>query len=175
MTSVPTSSTSCCGCSARPSAVHAQLDWVEQPVGRTDVGFSIDLDHVSGVRSRATASKVNHNVERELRAYGSSGSYIGRSTDAQTAAIFAGRRPLAEGEAWGYEPETAWGVLRTAAGERRVPSERGAYQDYYAQVAAALRGAAAFPVPAEEGLRAIEVLDAARLSDAEGRVVELPT
>jgi predicted dehydrogenase len=154
-------------------AVHARLDWVEPPAGRTDVGFSISLDHVSGVRSRATASKLNHNVERELRAYGSSGSYIGRSTDAQTAAIFAGRRPLAEGAAWGYEPEAAWGVLRTAAGERRVPSERGAYQDYYAQVAAALRGAAPFPVPAEEGLRTIEVLDAARISDAEGRVVDL--
>ena len=153
--------------------VHAQLDWVEQPAGRTDVGFTIALEHASGARSRAAASKMNHNVERELRAYGSGGSYIGRSTDAQTRAIFAGRRPITDGDAWGYEPESAWGVLRTGAGERRVPSIRGAYQDYYTQFAAALRGAAPFPVPAEEAVRTIEVLDAARVSDRDARVVAL--
>jgi len=154
-------------------SVHAQLDWVDQPGGRTDVGFSIALRHVSGVRSRASASKLNRNVERELRAYGSGGSYIAHTTDAQTAAIFAGRRPASEGAAWGYEPESAWGILRTAEGERRVPSERGAYQDLYAQFVAALRGEAPFPVPAEEGLRTIEILDAARTSDLEGRVVAI--
>ncbi len=153
--------------------VYAQLDWVES-AGSTDVGFSIALEHASGVRSRATASKLNRNVERELRAYGSDGSYIGRSTDAQAAAIFAGRRPLAEGPDWGYEPEPAWGTLRSAAGERRVPSERGAYQDLYTQFAAALRGEAPFPVPVEDGIRTIEVLDAARTSDREHRVVSLP-
>jgi predicted dehydrogenase len=153
--------------------VHAQLDWVEQPAGRTDVGFTIALEHVSGARSRAAASKMNRNVERELRAYGSGGSYIGRSTDAQTQAIFAGRRPITEGAAWGYEPESAWGVLRTTAGERRVPSARGAYQDYYTQFAAAVRGAAPFPVPSEEAVRTIEVLDAARVSDRDARVVAL--
>jgi predicted dehydrogenase len=154
-------------------AVHGQLDWVDQPGGRTDAGFSISLEHTSGVRSRASASKLNHNVEKELRAYGSRGSYLGRSTDGQTAAIFAGLRPQTEGQAWGFEPERAWGVLRTEAGERRVPSERGAYQDFYSQFAAALRGKAVFPVPAEEGLRTVEVLDAARASDVEGRIVRL--
>ena len=153
--------------------VHAQLDWVEEPAGRTDVGFTIALEHASGVRSRAAASKMNRNVERELRAYGSGGSYIGHATDAQTRAIFAGRRPAADGAAWGYEPESAWGVLRTASGERRVPSARGAYQDYYTQFAAALRGDAPFPVPAEQAVRTIEVLDAARASDRDGRIVAL--
>ncbi len=132
------------------------------------------LTHTSGVRSRASASKLNRNVERELRAYGSLGSYVAHSTDAQTQAIFAGRRPLAEGAAWGYEPESAWGTLRTDAGAVRVPSERGAYQDYYAQFAAAVRGEAPFPVPVEEGIRTISVLDAARASALQGRVVEIP-
>ena len=129
-------------------SVFALADWVDLPDGRVDAGYSVELLHVSGVRSRAVATKCNRNVERELRAYGEGGSYIGRSTDCQTAAIFAGKRPLTEGAAWGYEPETAWGVLTTAAGPRRVPSERGADQDFYTQVAAAVRGEAAFPVPA---------------------------
>lgn len=155
------------------ATVHAQLDWVDLPAGRTDAGFNIAMTHASGVRSRATASKLNHNVEREVRAYGSGGSYIGTSSDAQTAAIFAGRRPATEGDAWGYEPQERWGMLRTAAGSRAVPSERGAYQDFYAQFAAAVRGAAAFPVPAAEGIRALEVLDAARNSDRDRRVVTI--
>ncbi len=51
--------------------------------------------------------------------------------------------------------------------------ELGAYQDFYTQFAAAVRGAGPFPVPAEEGVRTLEVLDAARLSAQEQRVVTL--
>jgi predicted dehydrogenase len=154
--------------------VYAQLDWVDTAAGRTDAGFSLALTHASGVTSRVSASKLQHLPEKELRVYGSLGSYAGISTDGQTRAIFAGLRPLAEGAAWGYEPESAWGWLRTGAGAVRVPSERGAYQDFYTQFAAAVRGEARFPVPVEEAIRTIEVLDAARVSAIEGRVVELP-
>ena len=55
-----------------------------------------------------------------------------------------------------------------------VPSRQGAYQDYYTGLAAALRGEAAFPVPAEEAVHTIEVLDAARTSAAQNCVVDLP-
>jgi predicted dehydrogenase len=153
--------------------VHTQLDWVDQPDGRTDAGFMLDLVHASGARSHASASKCNRNAEKEYRAYGSGGSYIARSSDAQTAAIFAGRRPATEGDRWGYEPESHWGTLRTEAGSRRVPSERGAYQDYYTQFAAAFRGEGPYPVPAGEGIRTLRALDAARTSALEGRVVAI--
>ncbi len=153
-------------------SVFALVDWVDLPDGRVDGGYSVELLHETGVRSRAVATKCNRNVEKELRLYGDGGSYIGRSTDGQTAAIFAGKRPLTEGDAWGYEPESAWGVLATAAGRRAIPSERGAYQDFYTQFAAAVRGEAPFPVPGEETIRTIAVLDAARTSATEGRVVQ---
>ena len=155
------------------TAVYAELDIVDLPEGPTDAAFALSLTHASGARSRLSASKVNRNVEREMRLYGSAGSYIASGTDVQTAAILAGRRPAIEGEAWGYEDESRWGVLRTAAGEVRVPSERGAYQDYYAQFAAAARGEGPWPVPGEEGVRTLEVLDAARVSALEGRVVRI--
>lgn len=155
------------------ATVHAHLEMVETAEGPADAGFTVSLAHRSGVRSVASATKCNRNVEKELRVYGTAGSYIGRSTDGQTQAIFAGRRPAAEGDAWGYEPESAWGTLRTAAGVERVPSERGAYQDYYAQFASAFRGEAAWPVTAASVIPVLEVLDAARTSSIEGRVVEL--
>jgi len=155
------------------STVYAQVDWVDQPDGRTDAGFAIDLVHTSGVRSRASATKLNRNSEKEYRVYGSGGSFISRGTDAQAAAIFAGRRPLLEGDAWGYEAEDRLGVLSTAGGRRPVPSERGATADFYEAFGAAVRGEAPFPVPGEEAVCTLEVLDAARVSARDGRVVML--
>jgi predicted dehydrogenase len=55
-----------------------------------------------------------------------------------------------------------------------VPSEQGAYQDYYTRFAAALRGEGDFPVPAEQAVHTLEVLDAARISAEKNRVVDLP-
>lgn len=154
-------------------AVYAELNHVEPEGKRTDARFAVSLTHAGGVRSHVSASKLNHIEDRELRAYGSAGSYVARGTDVQAQAIFAGRRPVDEGERWGYDAPERWGTLNTAVGSRPVPSERGAYQDYYAQFAAALRGDAEFPVPAEQAVHTLEVLDAARVSAAENRVVEL--
>lgn len=155
------------------TSVYTHLDWIDLPAGRTDAAFSIVLNHASGTQSRVTATKVNHHAEKELRAYGSGGSYIAHSTDVQAQAVFAGRRPVDEGKAWGHEDESRWGVLSTASGARAVPSARGAYQDYYTQFAAAVRGEAQFPVPGEEGVATLAVLDAARVSAAENRVVDV--
>lgn len=55
-----------------------------------------------------------------------------------------------------------------------MPSERGAYQDFYTQFARAVRGEAELPVNGADAVAVLEVLDAARLSDAESRVVDLP-
>ncbi len=52
-----------------------------------------------------------------------------------------------------------------------MPSEQGAYQDYFSQFAAALRGEAGFPVPAAQAVQTLEVLDAAYTSAMERRVV----
>jgi predicted dehydrogenase len=92
----------------------------------------------------------------------------------QAQAISAGLRPVDLGAAWGYESESLWGTLHNASGATPVPSEQGAYQDYYKQFAAALRGEAAFPVPSTEAVHTLEVLDAARTSAKENRVVEIP-
>jgi predicted dehydrogenase len=58
-------------------------------------------DHARGrVRSHLSSTKLNRIQERELRAYGSAGSYVARGTDVQAQAIFAGRRPAELGAAW---------------------------------------------------------------------------
>ncbi|HHV20975.1 MAG TPA: Gfo/Idh/MocA family oxidoreductase [Propionibacterium sp.] len=153
--------------------VYAALDWVERPEGPTDAGFTMTLRHESGVVSTLTASKANHAEGRELRVYAERGSYHSAMSDVQFAAVLDGRRPVMEGDAWGFESEERWGTVRTAAGERRVPSERGAYQDYYTQFARAVRGEGSLPVTGAEAVATLKVLDAARLSDRERRIVTL--
>jgi predicted dehydrogenase len=63
--------------------------------------------------------------------------------------------------------------LRTAAGNERIPSEQGRYHDYYEAFAKALREGGPPPVSAEEAIATIAVLDAARVSAAEARVVSI--
>jgi predicted dehydrogenase len=153
--------------------VHAELDWVDLAEGRTDCGFTLSITHADGVVSLLSSTKLNRLQEREWRVYGSNGAYVARGSDVQASAVFAGRRPRDLGDAWGYEDESRWGVLHTVAGATPVPSERGAYQDYYTQFAAAVLGEAPFPVPAVEAIPVIDVLDAARTSALEHRVVTI--
>ena len=154
-------------------SVSAHLDWVDLPEGRTDGGFTLDLTHVSGVASFVESSKLGHVSVRELRAYGSKGSYSARGTDVQADAVAAGRRPADDPERWGYEEPEHWGTLATATGETRVPSAQGRWQDLYTQFAAAIRGDGEQPVPAAEAIGTLDVLDAARRSALDGGAVQL--
>jgi predicted dehydrogenase len=78
------------------SSVYATLDWTDRFRERTDCGFVTTMRHASGVVSTVSASKLNHSSTRELRAYGSNGSYVATGADVQAEALFAGRRPAAE-------------------------------------------------------------------------------
>jgi predicted dehydrogenase len=151
--------------------VSANLDWVELPEGRTDAGFVITISHVGSAHSHISASKVNRVESRELRVFGSHGSYVSSQSDVQAQASFAGLRPRDDPRGWGYEVEERWGTLATADGTRRVPSAQGSYADYYTRFAAAVAGAGPQPVPAAEAVGTLAVLDAARLSVAEGITV----
>lgn len=154
-------------------AVTAHLDWADLPQGRTDVGFVVDLQHENRARSYLESSKLNHVAQRTIRAYGALGCYRASSSDVQAQALFAGKRPCDDLESWGYEPREYWGLLSTAAGEIQVPSKQGRYHDLYAQFGAAVRGEGPEPVPAREGVRTLEVLDAARLSAETGSSVNV--
>ncbi|MDG4663154.1 Gfo/Idh/MocA family oxidoreductase [Mycobacterium sp. 236(2023)] len=154
-------------------AVTANLDWVDAPEGRSDAGFVITISHVGGAHSHLSASKLNHVNSRELRLFGSRGSYVSTQQDVQVQAVFAGRLPADDPDHWGYEVEERWGVLSTADGTRAVPSEQGAYADYYARFAAAVAGAGPQPVPAAEAIATLAVLDAARRSAADGVTVTI--
>ena len=153
--------------------VTTNLDWMDLPAGRTDCGFVVTIVHTGSVHSHVSASKVNRVVSRELRVFGSGGSYLSDQTDVQAQAIFAGTRPVDDPAGWGYEAPERWATLSTAEGSRRVPSAQGAYSDYYARFAAAVTGTGPQPVPGAEAVHTLAVLDAARLSADQGTTITL--
>ncbi|SFT77463.1 Gfo/Idh/MocA family protein [Arthrobacter sp. ov118] len=153
--------------------VYGALDWTDRFGEATDCGFFVTLTHASGAVSTVAASKLNHSTTRELRAYGSEGSYIASGADVQAEALFAGRRPAREPATWGIDVPENWGTLAVTAGRARIASEQGNYAGFYTEFARAIRDGGPGPVPAAEGVRTLEVLDAARRSALENRVVEL--
>ncbi|WP_349365490.1 MAG: Gfo/Idh/MocA family oxidoreductase [Nitratireductor rhodophyticola] len=155
------------------ATVDAQLDYIDLPEGSTDASFSLMLRHTSGVTSYLTASKVNRLKTREFLAYGSGGSYTSSGTDVQAQAIFAGKRPADDLQGWGIEAPQYWGTLNTAAGSERVPSEQGRYHDHYAAFLRAVKEGGEPPVTPAEAAHVLAVLDAARLSAANGHSINV--
>ncbi|TFD46334.1 gfo/Idh/MocA family oxidoreductase [Cryobacterium frigoriphilum] len=155
------------------ASVYATLDYTDRFGDRIDCGFVVTLTHESGVVSTVSSSKLNHTATREFRAYGSDGSYVASGTDVQAQALFAGRRPLDDPAAWGFDEPEFWGTLSTDAGSEVIPSRQGNYADFYTEFARAVRGEGPQPVPASEGVRTLEVLDAAFESARTNAVVTL--
>ncbi|HKT57468.1 MAG TPA: Gfo/Idh/MocA family oxidoreductase [Microbacterium sp.] len=154
-------------------AVTARMVHVDTASGRTNAGFAIEIEHESGALSHISASKINHLVSKEVRLYGDCGSYVSDYTDVQTAAIRRGERPWQNRRTWGFEQPDRWGILRTDGGETVVPSAQGDYTTYYDEFARAAASGGPGPVPAEEGVAVLQVLDAIVRSDRERRHVML--
>lgn len=106
--------------------------------------------------------------------HGTRGSYVKHGVDTQEDALRAGQRPPAAG--WGADPldgeltrvDPAGAVIR-----RGVSTRAGNYFDYYAAVRDAILGRGPNPVPPEQAVALMELLDLGRQSAREGRA--LPT
>jgi scyllo-inositol 2-dehydrogenase (NADP+) len=107
--------------------------------------------------------------------HGDRGSFVTRGLDLQEQALRAGGRPGDPG--WGTEPPDRHGTLTTElAGlelHGRLASVPGAYQAYYAGVAAAIDGQGPPPVTAAEARDTILVIERALAGSRDGRVVRV--
>ena len=98
--------------------------------------------------------------------HGSEGSYIKHGLDPQEPQALAGMCP-AHAE-WGIDPNC--GVLTDAAlAESDVANQAGDYPAYYAALRDAICGEGANPVPLDQALNVMRVIDAGLLSAAERR------
>ena len=136
-----------------------------------DDDVSVVVRHANGVSSHLHASTMSGDTHRRFRVFGTEGAYVVGGIDGQEDALRAGRTPASEGDAWGVEPESAYGEIRRGTESTVVPTERGRWDTFYPAFARAVRGQGPLPVDAREAVYVLEVLDAIALSAQENRVV----
>jgi predicted dehydrogenase len=151
------------------ATIYAELDRRRPGVVVDDDSF-VALTHVSGVRSHLWMSSVAAQAAPRLRVLGSLAAYTKYGLDVQEAALRAGARP---GPGWGEELPEHWGRLGTDEDARPVATEAGNYPEFYRLLERALRDGGAPPVGPEEAVHALEVIEAAQKSAAEGRTLAL--
>ena len=150
--------------------VYAELDGRRAGVDVEDDAF-VALTHASGVRSQLWMSLVAAQEGPRFRVSGDRAAYTKWGTDVQEAALRSEQLPGSPG--WGEEPESAWGRLGIGEDAHSVPTEPGDYGELYEQLGAALRGEAPNPVDPMDAVRTLEIIEAARRSSIDRRVVEV--
>jgi len=107
--------------------------------------------------------------------HGTRGSYIKHGVDPQEDALRAGQRPPMAG--WGADPQDGELVVPGSGGgepQRRIwPTRAGNYVGYYAAVRDAILGNGPNPVPPEQAVALMELLDIGQRSAAEGRAIRI--
>ncbi|WP_042420840.1 Gfo/Idh/MocA family oxidoreductase [Streptacidiphilus anmyonensis] len=159
-------------------SVYAELDVRREGAAADDDSF-VALTHADGTRSHLWMSATAAELGPRFRVLGSEAAYTSWGLDGQEDALRAGRTPADEGwgvtpadEGWGVTPAAMFGQLGAVDDYVAHPTLHGAYERYYAEVEAALRGQAPAPVEPRDAVAALKVLEAARRSAAEGRTVK---
>jgi predicted dehydrogenase len=150
------------------SSVYAELDR-RRPVAAVEDDAFLALTHAGGVHSHLWMGAVAPLHGARFRVSGLRAGFAADGLDVQEDQLRAGMRPGDPAYGWTERP----GRLVDAGGERALPLERGAYPVFYSGVVGWLRDGDEPPVDPADAVDGLRVLDAARRSAAERRVVEL--
>ncbi|QTG81399.1 Gfo/Idh/MocA family oxidoreductase [Arthrobacter crystallopoietes] len=130
----------------------------------TDAGASeadedafVSLLHESGVRSRLSMNLISGLPAPRFHVLGSKAAFTKWGTDGQEAALDGGMLPSAAG--YGEEPEETWGATGVPGEVRPVKAERGAYPEFYRQLAASITAGAPVPVDPAESLAVVRIIE----------------
>jgi len=151
-------------------AVYAEI--VSPRGGAADDDAFLALSHGSGVHSHIWTSAFAAAPGPRLRVLGDRAAFVVTDLDGQEDALRAGRRP-GEGSDWGAEPRERWGSLVSGDRGEPVESARGDWPAFYAELGRAPRGEGPPPVDPRDAVHGLEIIDAARRSAAEQRLVAL--
>jgi predicted dehydrogenase len=148
--------------------VYAELARRREGVKADDDAF-LALEHESGVHSHLSMGAVAPLYGPRFAVSGLRAGFATDGLDVQEEQLRAGMTPADPG----FGETDRAGRLVDEHGERPVPLERGNYAAFYAGVVRWLRDGAPPPVPPGDAVAGLRVLDAARRSAADERVVEL--
>ncbi|MGC5022911.1 Gfo/Idh/MocA family oxidoreductase [Micromonospora sp. DT47] len=151
--------------------VYAEVDR-RRPGAQVDDDAFVALTHAGGVRSHLWMSAVAAQLGPRLRILGDRAAYTTYGLDVQEDALRDGGRPDAPG--WGEVTPDRYGQLGVDGELRPVRTEPGRYQDFYAQLAAALRDGGPLPVDPRDAVATVELIELAHRAAARGEVLPVP-
>ena len=158
---------------SEPSAVSATAIR-QRKTSRVDDAFDVSLQY-PWLRVTLKARIIAYAPGPHLLIHGTGGSFIKYGMDPQEAALRGPDCPdgLDWGESWGLEPEENWGTLSLVSGEtRKVPTERGDYRAFYANVRDVIEKGAPLDVTPQQFLGTMRAIVLAHKSSRERRVVQ---
>jgi scyllo-inositol 2-dehydrogenase (NADP+) len=150
-----------------PLRVYAEMA-ARRPGARVDDDTFVALEHPGGVHSHLWMSSVAPLHGQRFAVSGARAGFAVTGLDPQEAQLRDGLRPGDEG--FGVAPP---GLLVSEAGSEEVALEPGAYTRFYEAVVPWLRDGAPPPVDPRDAVEVLRLLDAARRSATEHRVIEL--
>lgn len=150
-----------------PLAIQADLA-MQKDGGQAPDYFHLVLRYPR-LRVLLHASQMTIDSRLRMAVHGTKGSFVKQGLDQQENALKAGVAPSSQG--WGADPRP--GTLTVTDGEgtasREVEGVPGDYLAYYAAIRDALSGHGPNPVPPDEALAVMALIDLAQRSAAEGR------
>jgi scyllo-inositol 2-dehydrogenase (NADP+) len=147
--------------------VYAEID---ERRGVSDDDVFVAIEHAGGVRSHLWAGALAGAPGPRLRVLGSAGAYVVDGLDRQEDVLRASGGLPVGGLA---VPADEQGRLVRGDDVTPVASEPGRWDLFYPAVVAAVRGDGPVPVDPADAVRTLELIEAARLSAAEHKVVQL--
>jgi len=157
--------------SGMPLAVFADIR-ITRKVSLVDDYFTMIL-YYPGHRITLTSGMVFMHQLPGYKIYGTKGSFIKNRSDIQEAELIAGKKPTEAN--WGQEAAADFGTLYTDHNglitSQIIPSIPGNYSLFYEKMADAILNNAPVPTSAQEGKNIIRILEAARNSAFNKRVV----
>lgn len=156
-----------------PKAIFADLVKMRDDVAVPDY-FEL-LFYYDRMRLRLKATCVARETVYAYQLHGMKGSFLQQRSDMQENELLAGTKPSLE--SWCPAPTSPDGILHTEINgevlKEATTSGAGNYMGYYDDVYKALIGQGNNPVPPEDGINNMLIIEAALQSVAEGRIINL--
>ena len=151
-----------------PETVTADV-LTQRPQAHVDDYFALTLGY-GRLRAIVGASTLVARPGPHFAVHGDGGSFVKYGMDPQEAALKAGT-PVRSPD-WGRDDPADYGVLVAADGTRTpVPTEPGAYAEFYARMAAAILDGTPVPVDPRAARDVVRIIELARRSSLERRTV----
>jgi scyllo-inositol 2-dehydrogenase (NADP+) len=154
-----------------PTSITASVR-IDRDHARVDDAFDIRLSYEGehALTVKLSASSIACIQGARFTLHGMRGSYLKFGLDPQEQQIKDGLGFDSPG--FGDDPESEWGTMKILdEAPRRIPTERGDYRGYYANVRDALLGKSPLAVTAEQAWRTTRLVELARQSSKEQRTV----